>query len=249
MSGFFSGSFDASWPHIVLLSVAIIASIAVAIGIVMESPHWSIANVLVVGGVAIEAICTILLFGFDEGISQSQQAKIIAMQARPWTKSQFDALQAVKGKVSRVGIFPEKGCLECGLFAGDIELALHSAGVEIYRDDNLDWMSGTGIHVWLPRDSSPPSDKSSDPLIAAMSEAGLYPGFGFHNPPELSPVRTDIPVIFVGEKPPSFSGFPYSPIGSSQWTMGPLRNPAFAPPDPATNRPTTSMHFRTDPKQ
>jgi hypothetical protein len=186
MSGFFSGSFDPSWPHVVLLSVAIVASFAVAIGIVMESPHWSVANVLVVGGVAIEAVCTILLFGFDEGISQSQQAKIVAMQARPWTKSQFDALQAVKGKVSSVGIFPEKGCLECGMFAGDIELALHSAGVEIYRDDNLDWMSGTGIHVWLPRDPAPPSDKSNDPLVAALREAGLYPGFGLHNPSEWS---------------------------------------------------------------
>jgi hypothetical protein len=55
MSGFFSGSFDPFWPHAVLLTAAIVASFADAAGIVMENPQWSFANVLVVGGVAIEA--------------------------------------------------------------------------------------------------------------------------------------------------------------------------------------------------
>jgi len=82
MSTFFSGSLDPFWPHVILLSVAILASFAVAIGIVMESPKWSVANALVVGGVALEAICTLLLFGFDEGISNAQQSKIIALETK-----------------------------------------------------------------------------------------------------------------------------------------------------------------------
>jgi hypothetical protein len=76
MSVFFSGSLDPTWPHIILLGIAIVSSFAVAIGIVLENPKWSLPNALVVGGVAIEAVCTLLLFGFDEGISRAQQASI-----------------------------------------------------------------------------------------------------------------------------------------------------------------------------
>jgi hypothetical protein len=65
-----------------LLVFAVLASFAVAAGIVLESPHWSIANALVIGGVAIEAVCTLLLFGFDEGISGAQQAKIVTLETR-----------------------------------------------------------------------------------------------------------------------------------------------------------------------
>jgi hypothetical protein len=82
MSAFFSGSLEPFWPHALLLTFAILASFAVATGIVLESPHWSIANALVIGGVAIEAVCTLLLFGFDEGISDAQQSKIIALESR-----------------------------------------------------------------------------------------------------------------------------------------------------------------------
>lgn len=80
MSGFFSGSLDPFWPHSLLLTAAIAASFAVAAGIVMENPKWSLANALVVGGVATEAACTLLLFGFDEGISSAQQVDIKSQQ-------------------------------------------------------------------------------------------------------------------------------------------------------------------------
>jgi len=77
---FFSGSFEPFWPHSALLTTAIVASFAVAAGIVLENPKFSLANVLVVGGVAVEAACTLLLFGFDEGISGRQQSTIDAQQ-------------------------------------------------------------------------------------------------------------------------------------------------------------------------
>src|SRR5579871_6648389 len=80
MSEFFSGSLNPFWPHVVLLAFAIAASFAVAVGIVMENPKWSLANALVVGGVAIEAACTLLLFGFDEGISSRQSETISTQQ-------------------------------------------------------------------------------------------------------------------------------------------------------------------------
>jgi hypothetical protein len=99
MSGFFSGSLDPFWPHAGLLTVAILASFAVAAGIVMENPKWSLANALVVGGVAIEAACTLLLFGFDEGISASQQKTIVQLLGhRVLSQEQKDRLAAVAQK-------------------------------------------------------------------------------------------------------------------------------------------------------
>jgi hypothetical protein len=96
ISEFFSGSLNPAWPHAILLVTAIVASFSVAAGIVLENPKWSLANVLVVGGVAIEAICTLLLFGFDEGMSQVQQRRIEQMLAhRVLTTGQIDRLAAV----------------------------------------------------------------------------------------------------------------------------------------------------------
>jgi hypothetical protein len=87
LSNFFSGGVDPLWPHVALLTVSVLASFAVAGGIIFESPKYStsvhrIATWLVIGGVAIEALCTIVLFVFDEGISGAQQDKIIALESR-----------------------------------------------------------------------------------------------------------------------------------------------------------------------
>ena len=76
ISTFFSGSVDPFWPHFILLGCAIIGGIAVGLGIIMESEKWSLATILVVIGVATEAVFTIMLFLFDEGISSAQQSRI-----------------------------------------------------------------------------------------------------------------------------------------------------------------------------
>jgi hypothetical protein len=74
MSEFFSGTLDATGPHAVLISICVAGGIAVGLGIILEAEKfWSVPTMLVVFGVAFEAICTILLFGFDEGISSAQQ--------------------------------------------------------------------------------------------------------------------------------------------------------------------------------
>ena len=84
---FISGDLEPFWPHVVLLSLAVLASIAVGAGIIFERPRYPpavhrVAFWLVVAGIAIEAICTIFLFVFDEGISNSQQSKIITLERR-----------------------------------------------------------------------------------------------------------------------------------------------------------------------
>jgi hypothetical protein len=81
LRSFFSGGVDPGWPHGILLSITVLASFAVATGILLERPKYPeaehrTATWLVLCGVAIEAICTIVLFVFDEGISSRQQSAI-----------------------------------------------------------------------------------------------------------------------------------------------------------------------------
>jgi hypothetical protein len=146
-----------------------------------------------------------------------------SLPGRPWTKAQFDAIQEIKGKVTDVGVVPEKDCLECRLLSENIELALHAAGVQLYGDDTLgDVLRGTSIFVRFPAGT----DMDNAPLLIALKKAGLNPGFGIHPPGSIVPMRTDIPVIFVGERPPVYSQFLYVPPGSTSWTVLPLRKSA-----------------------
>jgi hypothetical protein len=82
MSALLSGSADPFWPHLVLISGSVLAGIAVGVGIIMESERWSLATILVVMGVGVEAVFTLCLFVFDERISGSQQDKIIALETQ-----------------------------------------------------------------------------------------------------------------------------------------------------------------------
>ena len=87
LSNFFSGQVDSLWPHVVLLTGSVLASFAVGGGIIFESPKYServhrIATKLVIAGVVVEAVCTIVLFVFDEGISSKQQSTIEAQQEK-----------------------------------------------------------------------------------------------------------------------------------------------------------------------
>jgi hypothetical protein len=87
VSKFLSGDLEPFWPHVVLLSCSVLASIAVGAGIIFQRPKYSasihrVAFWLVVSGVIIEAICTIFLFVFDEGISNAQQSRIASLNMR-----------------------------------------------------------------------------------------------------------------------------------------------------------------------
>jgi hypothetical protein len=134
--------------------------------------------------------------------------------ARSWTKDQFDAIQAIKGVVKDVGIIWESHCIECSLFATDIAVALISAGVQIYGNHEVDF-EGTGTLVWLPIGS----DLATDPLVAALNKAQLNAGVMIHT--GYSKFRTDIPVIFIGERFPS-ALTKYSPPGGTTVKVLPI---------------------------
>jgi hypothetical protein len=85
LSAALSGGVSPFWPHVVLLSVSVLAGAAVGAGIIFESPKYSaathrLATWLVIGGVVAESLCTVCLFVFDEGISDVQQAEIISLR-------------------------------------------------------------------------------------------------------------------------------------------------------------------------
>ena len=145
-----------------------------------------------------------------------------ATSARPWAKEQFDTIQEIKGVVTDVGILWASRCAECRIFGMDIEVALHSAGVQIYGAHESEQMaaSNTGIFVTLPVGS----DLQNHPLVVALRKARLNP-LSTHHIPDFSKIRTDIPVIFVGERFPTMLSMPYQPPGISNWTMLPIEKP------------------------
>jgi hypothetical protein len=58
-----------------------LAAFTVGAGIIFESAEYSaathrVAKWLVLGGIAVESLCTVILFVFDEGISREQQSTI-----------------------------------------------------------------------------------------------------------------------------------------------------------------------------
>lgn len=73
----------ALFVHVLLISIAVFSTYVVAKGIIWEHGPLEVRHVadkLVVWGVIAEAVCTVLLFVFDEGISATQKARIDAQQ-------------------------------------------------------------------------------------------------------------------------------------------------------------------------
>jgi hypothetical protein len=88
-SAFQHGDLEPTFTHMWLLAGAIIGSLIVAGGIALES-HWPITRMKrreIVGltfvffGVGLEALFTLALFIFDEGISGAQQSTIASQQS------------------------------------------------------------------------------------------------------------------------------------------------------------------------
>jgi hypothetical protein len=81
---FFSGGVDPAMPHLLLILAVVVGGFAVGAGIIWEAARsghlWTLPTALVFLGVVVEAAATIILFEFDEGISQSQQSTISAQQ-------------------------------------------------------------------------------------------------------------------------------------------------------------------------
>jgi hypothetical protein len=85
----FNGDLEESSTHFFLFGGAIVGSVLVAVGILLES-HWPFSRmkfrekwgIVFVVLVVVEASLTFALLTFDEGISRSQKEDIIALESR-----------------------------------------------------------------------------------------------------------------------------------------------------------------------
>jgi hypothetical protein len=198
-----SGEVSPFWRHVCLLSFSVAASVAVGAGIIFERPKYSpsvhrVAFWLVVVGIAVEAVCTIFLFVFDEGISHAQQSKIISLEeyisGRRMTKGEFDAIQALKGKVQTVGISMEAHCPDCINFGTQITRAFDHAGIKVIA--NFPGFEGGGNGCVY----DPPGTED------VVSNAFRDGGFGFGKCPNPAPgMSRELLNIAVFEGP----SFPY----------------------------------------
>jgi len=227
IGGFFSGEVAPGWPHFWLLTITVIGSAAVAWGIIREAERvWSLTTLLVVGGVSVEAICTLLLFGFDEGISgkqqstiNTQQLKIIALETelapRTLTPSQQQKIaDALKDQAKPNFAFSIFGAPEPAKFMADIASSLELAGWNWVSYPAQTWprysapgkpnvgaiLSFSGLQIEVPAthesDWEPAANALRDVLNA---QPGIVATEGIVKPG--TEAMSDAVVIFVGAKP------------------------------------------------
>lgn len=199
------------WPHLILITVSVVAGLAVAIGIVLEQPRFTerthrIATLLVLVGVGIESLCTVLLFVTDERISGAQQAKIIALETLLAPRN----LSPTEQFHLRVAVGQFAGQTYAITTYWDMREPLHLAN-QIYQTLNaVAWsyikptsatvlLGGTeGVQVWTHPKASSQTKAAAAALIKALEDDGITAEAKEQN--ERNPVTNQID-INVGTKP------------------------------------------------
>jgi hypothetical protein len=200
-NAFIHGEIDPVPVHVVLIGGAILAEIAIARGIVLESKppeertkreKWGIRFVLC--GVVFSALFTIFLFVFDEGISNRQTGEIIALLRnslpRTFEMSAFSK-KLIGAAPATVEIRYVVACTDCQSLSFWLFQALKNAGWSPIppipidpRDRN--WVKAvlslhaesSGITVVLDSPDKISADpKSSDGALMGALVSAL--GFGF----------------------------------------------------------------------
>jgi hypothetical protein len=239
----------ASWSEVSEVTVVLAATILV-LGLIGEFPDsekwhrtcwYRLAKCAVIGGVIFETVGGIGAFVTSVRlqeltdrslqdqltIQKEQQDKIRALSARPWTQKQFDAIQTLKGTaVKDVAVIPQDKCAECKWYAGEIETALHAAGVTLYDRPIrpfplLDSMEHVGIFVWV----TPGHPVRSDPLALALEKGGMLPlgPVGARQDTIADwPFKPNVWVISVGERAPLLPEEPYAPDNTGSYPKQPL---------------------------
>jgi len=133
-------------------------------------------------------------------------AEIAKRRARTLTKEQFNALQALKGKVTNINVMYENA-VEPSLFASQIINALMDAGVHVAMYPPPPGMAWTGNMFYWTGFTNDPKD---DPLLGPFVEANLYGGHGEINA-VLGQIPKDAPLLMIGERYAEMNGSPYIP--------------------------------------
>jgi hypothetical protein len=204
ISAFFSGEVRAFWPHFWLLGGALLGGIAVGIGIILETPEspsrkQRIAMWLVIIGIVIEPICTLVLFAFDEGISDAQNSEIIALiknnLPRSIDVSAFSE-QLTGGPPARVEIRYVVACSDCEFLSFWLSEALKKAQWSIesiipITPQDRDWVraihslhaqsSGITVVIGSPDKITADPTTSLGVLFRALNQALGFNFLGFNS--------------------------------------------------------------------
>jgi hypothetical protein len=187
------GEADPLWPHVVLLSVSIFAAFTVGAGILLESPKYSaaihkLATWMVLGGIAVESLCTVLLFVFDERVSARQDSiisgqnkEIISLQKRLAARTlSDDQLEGIANKLRPFGvqhfdIVAYWKNPESLLLANRIYEAIIKAGWVYDKPASGEFILGveTGVIVWFDHRSPPETSNAAREFIEALNESGI----------------------------------------------------------------------------
>jgi len=194
----------------------VLASFAVGAGIIFESPKYSeriqrIAMLGVIAGVIVEAACTIMLFVFDEGISTSQQDKIVALETRLAFRAlsdeqSEDVVALLKGTAGQhFDIVTYWKSPEAWAITQRIYATLEKAGWIYDKPATAEFILGVEVGVLIPFDKrSEPAVTAAKKLAYALTANHVYatedPDVAHRAPPEGSPVDNKI-TISVGIKP------------------------------------------------
>jgi hypothetical protein len=208
---FFSGEVSAFWPHFWLLGGATLGGIAVGLGIILETPErpsrkQRVAMWLVIIGIVIEPICTLVLFAFDEGVSQAQQDKIIALEKRLADRELSDAQVAtIGGKLNRFpgqewDITPYWDLKESVAIANRIYAALDLAHWKYVKPAQSSFLLGgvAGVLVYVHPDAAQETKDAANALVASLNREGIIAEERPQNDPGH---RSNVIHMSVGTKP------------------------------------------------
>jgi hypothetical protein len=137
---------------------------------------------------------------------QELTAEIAKRRARTLTKEQYDALQALKGRVPKINVMFESA-VEPSLFATQIINALMDAGVDVKVYPAAPGQAWTGNMVYWTGFANDPKD---DPLVGPFIKANLYGGHGQINI-LLGEIPKDAPLLMIGERYAEMNGSFYIP--------------------------------------
>ena len=137
---------------------------------------------------------------------QELTAEIAKRRARILTKEQFDALQTLKGQVSKINVMCENS-VEPSLFASQIINALMDAGVDVKIYPAPPGMAWTGNMIYWTNFADDPRE---EPLIGPFIKADLYGGHG-EITVLLGQIPKDAPLLMIGERYAEMNGSVYIP--------------------------------------
>lgn len=126
------------------------------------------------------------------------------LMPRELTQKQFECLQGLKGKVSKIAITTPSD-FEATRYAAQIALALKHADIDVMVAPQRIGMIWSELYIVIPE---PVPTYTDVPLYAAFSKAGFSVGCGPRTNAPMADLPIDVPILMVGVKKPMMGNIP-----------------------------------------